>query len=197
MGIVEQLRADLQWYKQEYQCGAPGVLCDCYFWACANYRIGHWARKVRIPLLGTIARCSYRVLNVFVTAISGTEILPGAIIGQRLSLHFSRGVLVANESRIGDDCVLSNGVCIVNRGNFRGEGGPIVGNHVRFGVGAKVLGAVHIGDYVLVGANAVVLQDVPSHHIAVGIPAVCKPRALENYPHSTVRRSSDVPTSRK
>jgi serine O-acetyltransferase len=188
LGILKQLRADLNWYQQEYQSGIRAVLVDCYFWACANYRIGHWAHELRIPLLGTVARIFYRAMNVLVCAISGTEILPGAVIGQRFTLHFSRGLLIANEVCIGDDCLVSNGVCIVNKANFRGEGGPRIGNHVRIGVGAKVLGGIHVGDHALIGANAVVLHDVPAHHVAVGIPAVCKPRPPASYPRAETPR---------
>jgi serine O-acetyltransferase len=60
---------------------------------------------------------------------------------------------------------------LVNKANFRGEGQPIIGNNVVLGVGCKVIGGVTIGDNVIVGANAVVLRNVPSDHMAVGVPA--------------------------
>jgi len=58
-------------------------------------------------------------------------------------------------------------------------GAPMIGNRVDIGAGAKLLGAIRIGDDVVIGANAVVLQDVPANSLAVGVPAVIKPRKAQ------------------
>ena len=76
---------------------------------------------------------------------------------------------------IGDDVIVRNGVTLGLR-RTGVEGAPIIGNRVDIGTGAKVLGPVRIGDDVAIGANAVVLTDVPSNSIAVGVPAVVRPR---------------------
>jgi serine O-acetyltransferase len=90
-------------------------------------------------------------------------------------VHTSFGIMIADGVVIGDDCRIYNGVCLVNKANFRREGQPRIGNNVTLGVGCKVLGGVTIGDNVVVGANAVVLRDVPSGQMAIGVPAHNKP----------------------
>jgi serine O-acetyltransferase len=81
------------------------------------------------------------------------------------------GIIVTNGVVIGDNCAINSGVNVVNKANNRGEGQPRIGNNVSLGVGSKILGRVRIGDDVIVGANAVVIRDVPSGHMAVGVPA--------------------------
>lgn len=84
--------------------------------------------------------------------------------------HFT-GVFVNSRCRIGRNCNLSQGVTLglANRGPRKGV--PTLGDNVYIGPGAKVVGAVHIGDGVAVGANAVVTSDLPAYSVAVGIPA--------------------------
>jgi serine O-acetyltransferase len=76
---------------------------------------------------------------------------------------------------LGDDVVIRNGVTIGLKRTHQ-PGAPVIGNRVDIGTGAKILGAITIGDDVVIGANAVVLQDIPAHCLAVGVPAVIKPR---------------------
>ncbi|HSN24126.1 MAG TPA: serine acetyltransferase, partial [Methylomicrobium sp.] len=69
-----------------------------------------------------------------------------------------------------------NGVTIgLKRTNV--PGAPVIGNRVDIGAGAKILGPIRIGDDVAIGANAVVLQDIPANSLAVGVPAIIKPRS--------------------
>jgi serine O-acetyltransferase len=75
----------------------------------------------------------------------------------------------------GDDCVVRNGVTVGLR-NTRKRGSPVIGSRVDIGAGAKILGSIRIGDDVAIGANAVVLIDVPPNSIAVGVPARVLPR---------------------
>ena len=77
---------------------------------------------------------------------------------------------------IGDDVTVRQGVTIGNRHLERPLDVPRIGNRVNIGAGAKILGAVMIGDDVSIGANAVVLKDVPSNSTAVGVPAIVRPR---------------------
>ena len=88
--------------------------------------------------------------------------------------HFG-GIVVSGDAVLGDDVVLRNGVTIgLKRTGERGA--PVIGNRVDIGAGAKILGAIHIGDDVVVGANAVVISDVPPGCLAVGVPARVIPR---------------------
>jgi serine acetyltransferase len=85
------------------------------------------------------------------------------------------GIIVSGDTVIGDDCILRNGVTIGMK-KIGEPGSPVIGNRVEIGAGAKILGKIHIGDDAQIGANAVVIRDVPAGHIAVGIPARNIPR---------------------
>jgi len=87
--------------------------------------------------------------------------------GGRL-LYDGMGVLIYKHAKLGEDIVIGSGVTIGGRGSTRV---PRIGNNVYLATGAKVLGDVTLGDYVFVGANAVVLHSVPSFSIVTGVPA--------------------------
>ena len=176
MNLLQQIADDFCWYSR----GVPGhtalgTLFNRYFWLVATYRYGAWAVRLRVPVVSQLARLIYVIVNPFFSIVTGAEIRPGARIGRGFTVHTGRGLLITNGVVIGDNCTVNTGVCIVNRANDGAEGVPTLGSHVRVGVGAKILGGVHVGDRTLVGANAVVLDDVPPHHLAVGVPAVKKP----------------------
>lgn len=81
------------------------------------------------------------------------------------------GVVVHPDARIGPNCLLFQQVTI---GTGPKPGLPQLGGHVDVGPGAKILGGVHIGDHAVIGANAVVLSDVPARSVAVGVPATAR-----------------------
>ena len=109
-------------------------------------------------------------------------------------MHTSRGVLIADDVIIGNDCTINNSVCIVSKANNRGDGVPRIGDNVRIGVGAKIMGGITIGNNVVIGANAVVFKDVPCNHMAVGVPAKLKIRVTEEDPlSSTEKESTNIP----
>jgi serine O-acetyltransferase len=103
--------------------------------------------------------------------LTGIEIHPGAALGKRLFIDHGMGIVIGETTVIGDDCMLYQGVTLGGTGKERGKRHPTVGNNVIVGVGAKVLGNVHIGDNARIGGGAVVLRDVPANTTAVGVPA--------------------------
>ncbi len=103
--------------------------------------------------------------------LTGIEIHPGAHIGKRFFIDHGMGVVIGETAIIGDDVMLYHGVTLGGRSLEAGKRHPTLGNHVVVGAGAKILGAIHIGDHSAIGANAVVVSDVPANSIAVGIPA--------------------------
>ena len=101
----------------------------------------------------------------------GICIPPKVKIGRRLVIEHFGPTVIHGLTEIGDDCVIRQGVTIGNRYHDRPAEAPKLGNRVDVGAGAKILGGIVIGDDVAIGANAVVLVDVPSGCTAVGVPA--------------------------
>ncbi len=133
------------------------------FHALLFHRFAHWLAKKRIPFIP-------RALSQLARFITGIEIHPGATIGSGLFIDHGMGVVIGETTEIGDNVTLFQGVTLGGTGKQRGKRHPTLGSHVVVGAGAKVLGPIRIGDYVKIGANSVVLQDVPGHSTVVGIP---------------------------
>ena len=113
---------------------------------------------------------AYKIAFALVSAATGAELPCETRIGRRLRIDHSHGIVVSGDASLGDDVILRNGVTIGLR-RTESRGSPVIGNRVDIGAGAKILGSIRIGDDSIIGANAVVLTDVPPHSIAVGIPA--------------------------
>lgn len=127
------------------------------------YRITHILWKNRIPLLP-------RWISQFGKFITGIEIHPGAEIGKELFIDHGMGVVIGETTIIGDGVTLYQGVTLGGTGKEKGKRHPTIGNNVVVGTGAKVLGNITIGDNSYVGANAVVIKDVPPNSTVVGVP---------------------------
>lgn len=129
------------------------------------HRIAHalWRRPAgRLPALA---------LAQAARSVTGIEIHPGARIGRRFFIDHGMGVVIGETAEVGDDVMLYHGVTLGGRSLSRGKRHPTVGDHVTLGAGARVLGPVTIGSGAQIGANAVVIRDVPDGATAVGVPA--------------------------
>lgn len=124
--------------------------------------------KARQGILAEIFRKYHRARLNILSVLTSSDIDPNATLGQRLSLPHPNGVVVHADAVIGDDCMIMQQVTI---GQLADGPAPIIGSHVYVGAGAKILGGVEIGDRARIGANAVVLCNVPADCTAVGIPA--------------------------
>jgi len=111
-----------------------------------------------------------RAFSQIVRLLSGIEIHPGAKIGRRVVMDHGMGIVIGETAEIGDDCVLYQGVTLGGTGKEKGKRHPTLGRGVLVGAGAKILGAITIGDYAKIGAGAVVLRDVPPNATVVGVP---------------------------
>ena len=139
-------------------------------WAMAVYRFGQWRYRIRPRWIRLPFSLLYKVLKVFSEMITSIELPCETKIGRRLIIEHAFDVVVSGDAVLGDDVVLRNGVTIgLRHRGFRGS--PVIGDRVDIGAGAKLLGPIRIGNDVAIGANAVVITDVPSNSIAVGVPA--------------------------
>ena len=151
------------WHSWAEDCLTPAA------WAVRSYRFAHWLWIGGLPTLALIVSLPARIG-------SGADLHPQAVIGVRFKLAHGFGVVIGDTAVIGDDCVLLQGVTLGIR--HIGEVEPIgvrvhprLGNRVRVGAGAVLLGAITVGDGAQIGANTVVLIDVPAGATAVGVPA--------------------------
>ena len=99
------------------------------------------------------------------------EIHPGATIGRRLFIDHGMGIVIGETAEIGDDCTIYHGVTLGGTGHDTGKRHPTIGNNVLISTDAKVLGPFKVGDNSRIGANAVVLQEVPPDSTVVGVKA--------------------------
>lgn len=167
--MFENIRED--WRTHNSQWSRHG------FWVLLVYRFGRWrygiqSRPLRLPF-----SLLYKILKFFSEMLLGAELPCEAVIGRRFVIEHIGGIVVSGDAVFGDDCVMRNGVTVGLR-NRGVRGSPHIGNRVDIGAGAKLLGPIIIGDDVAIGANAVVISDVPSNSIAVGIPARIIPRKV-------------------
>lgn len=105
--------------------------------------------------------------HIFWSVVTGADIPLNSQLGGGLLLPHPNGVVISPRAVVGTNCLIFQQVTL----GSRGEGAPIIGNHVDIGAGAKILGTIEIGDNVKVGANAVVIANVPAGQTVVGIPA--------------------------
>ena len=106
--------------------------------------------------------------HVFWSIVTASDIQRTATLGKRLCLPHPTGVVIHRDAVIGDDCILMQQVTL---GQLAETGAPVIGSNVYIGAGAKVLGDITVGDGARIGANAVVLSNVPPQCTVVGIPA--------------------------
>jgi len=139
-------------------------LCYPGFHAVFIHRIAHFLWQSGFKLLGRV----FGQIGRFLTNI---EIHPAARIGKRLIIDHGAGVVIGETAEIGDDVLIYQGVTLGGTSLAQGKRHPTIGAKAILGAGAKILGAITIGEHARVGANAVVIRDVPAGATAVGIPA--------------------------
>jgi serine O-acetyltransferase len=127
------------------------------------YRIAHALWKWKWYTLA-------RMISQFSRFLTGIEIHPGAVIGKGLFIDHGMGVVIGETCEIGDCVTLFQGVTLGGTGKEKGKRHPTIGNNVLIASGAKVLGSFEIGDNSRIGANSVVLREVPPNSTVVGIP---------------------------
>ena len=163
--MFNNIRQDLKNYNNDW--GAQG------FWVMIVYRFGRWRYTVKPSILRKIFSFIYKILYKFIQIMTGIEFPCEVVIGHNFIIDHFGGIVISGYAKFGNNCRIRNGV-VVGLKNISEPKAPQIGNDVDIGAGAKILGAITIGDRVVIGANAVVIQDVPDDSIAVGVPATIK-----------------------
>jgi serine O-acetyltransferase len=137
-------------------------LYPCIY-ALGAHRVAHLLYNAHIPILP-------RLISQVMRTLTGIEIHPGAKIGRNFFIDHGMGVVIGETCEIGDNVTLFQGVTLGGTGKDKGKRHPTLKDYVMVSTGAKVLGNITIGEHSKVGANAVVIRDVPSHSTVVGVP---------------------------
>ena len=167
MSVLGELREDIGAIMERDPAArskAMVVLCYPGFHALLIHRASHAAWRRGWYLSG-------RFLSHIGRMLTDIEIHPAATIGRRVFIDHGAGAVIGETAVVGDDVTLYHGVTLGGTSLEKGKRHPTLGNNVIVGAGAQVLGPVTVGDGARVGANAVVLKDVPPGVTMVGIPA--------------------------
>ena len=178
---MNKLRSDVERFRQ--MRGELGHMSSFQlFTTCFNprmvpvvlLRLSEFFYKRRLVILSKL----FSMLNV---VVFGLEVSPRVSIGGGLFLPHTVGT-VLGAAQIGENCTIMQGVTLGAIDIdlcFTASERPVIGNNVFIGAGAKVIGGVIVNDNAKIGANAVVLRDVPAYALAVGVPALIKTRKTD------------------
>lgn len=167
------LGADLTRFQEEgggLRALIRGILSQG-FQAILVYRIFRWCYERQIP-----TQPVRFFVERFIEITTGISIPVEARIGRGFKIHHFGGIILHPQVVVGEGCTIYQGVTLGDLGGWGGA--PRLGQRVTVGAGAKIIGEVEIGDGSFIGANSVVLHSVPPNSLAVGVPAVIKPRGL-------------------
>lgn len=142
-----------------------------------GHRLAHWLWRRQLRLLA-------RIVSQFTRFMTGIEIHPGAQIGPQFFIDHGMGVVIGETAELGRCVTMYHGVTLGGTSLEKGKRHPTIGNNVVIGAGAKILGAITVGDNSRIGANAVVVKSVPPNSVVVGVPG------------QVVQRSQPRPTTR-
>lgn len=157
------------------------VLTYSGFHALQIHRVAHWLYTHDRPLLA-------RLVSQFNRWVTQVEIHPAAKIGSGLFIDHGSGVVIGETAEVGDDVTILQGVTLGGTGKERGKRHPTIQDGVSIGTGAKLLGGFTVGAGSKIGANAVVLRDVPPNSTVVGVPG----RLVVQDGKRTTNRASDL-----
>ncbi|HUI40867.1 MAG TPA: hypothetical protein VL523_02745 [Terriglobia bacterium] len=197
--MFENVRADLrasiahrkgEWWTRHPNLGMLRAFGNIGVWPIVVYRFGHWARKVRVPVVGQLIRLLAVLARQATMMWTGVFIHPGAEIGPGLVVHTWLGIFVGT-TKIGANCTLSTGVLITHATRS-------VGDNVYFGAGAKVIADTKIGNNVVIMPNSLIMVDVPDNTTIAGVPARIKlrggrPQRFEKAKSSNGRSAAPSP----
>ena len=166
--MFDHIRADFKIIRERDPAarGWLEIVC-CYpgFQALTLHRLSHSLWQSPLPMK-LVARC----LSQIGRFLTGIEIHPGARVGRSVFIDHGMGVVIGETAKVGENCLLYQGVTLGGTGKESGKRHPTLAENVVVGAGAKVLGAINIGTNTRIGAGSVVVRDVDANCTVVGIP---------------------------
>ncbi|MCI3924306.1 hypothetical protein MO973_29195 [Paenibacillus sp. TRM 82003] len=183
IGILAQLKEDV---------AVNGGLLTPGTHAVVVHRLGAWARSDAAPAWarGTLGRKLGTLGHVVVRNVYGIELPPTTVLGRRVRIAHQNGIVVHPNSRIGDDCVIRQGVSIgagMGDGERFAKQAPVLGRGVSVGAGAVVVGGVKVGDDAVIGPNATVMTNVKP-----GVRVLAPPPRMLALPDAVAQRERDA-----
>ena len=176
--MFKQLRDDIEsiWERDPAAQSTLEILtCYAGLHAVWGYRVAHWFWQHHFKLLA-------RLISQVMRGFSGVEIHPAAKIGKSFFIDHGMGVVIGETAEIADHVTIYHGVTLGGVSLEKGKRHPTIKDHVVIGAGAKVLGNIVIGAYSRIGANAVVVRNVPPNSVVVGIPGQIVQRSQPSSP---------------
>ncbi|MFV0495559.1 serine O-acetyltransferase [Mycobacterium sp.] len=164
--MLTTIRRDIQVARQRDPANPTAlevVFCYPGVHAVWGHRISHWLWRRGLRL---IARALAEVTRI----LTGVDIHPGATLRHGLFIDHATGVVIGETAEVGEDVTIFHGVTLGGTGRDRGKRHPTVGDRVIIGAGAKILGPIKLGDDSRIGANSVVVKEVPASAVVVGVP---------------------------
>jgi len=163
---IRIIRSDIQSvFERDPAARSTLEILFCYpgLHAVWGHRFSHFLWQKRLRLLA-------RWISQIMRGLTGIEIHPGATIGPNFFIDHGMGVVIGETAEIGECVTLYHGVTLGGVSNFKGKRHPTLADNVVVGAGAKILGAITIGENSRIGANAVVVRPVPPNSVVVGVP---------------------------
>ena len=174
MTALKKLAADTRKYlellNQGGSCKKWELIFVVDYWAVVFHRIQELLVEMPVGIRHALKMIIW-CLKPIVEGLTGSRIKAGASIGPGLVVFNSFGILISSSSVLGENCTIYSGVFIAHKANDKNAGAPVIGNNVVLMSGCKVLGGITIGNNSTIGANSVVIIDVPAETIATGVPA--------------------------
>jgi serine O-acetyltransferase len=184
MAVIGTLRHDVRAARERDPAARSAlevVLCYPGVHAVWAYRVSHWLWQRDHKLAG-------RICSAMAREFTGVDIHPAAVLGTGLFIDHGTGVVIGETAEIGIDVTIYHGVTLGGSRMERGKRHPTIGDRVTIGAGAKVLGPIKVGHDSRIGANAVVVKQVPPDSVVVGVPG----QVIQRKQHHTAASLPDL-----
>jgi len=151
-----------------------------YMMTCHGWHIMFWFRvgkiiyQIKVPVLSHLLKIFFQLFWFFLTTFYGIWIDLSCKIGSGFYIGHFGAIIIHGD--FGNNCSVGQAITIGSKGAGKSDGWPVLGDDVYIGAGAKVIGNIRVGNHVVIGANSVVLSDVPDNSLVVGAPGKIKPR---------------------